>query len=429
MEIGPFDLLSPLLGWITGIATGILFIVGAVVVPRLLRTRRRMGITIQILVLIFLPVLAMLTVFLAVNRENNIYPTWSDLMAMSAKPHITTELVGPAPGTHHAQVAHTDAEPDPAHLSHLQRNPQLNPAFHGKIQSTAEGQWVAVSIPARASDVVDQARVYLPAGYLQNPDRIYPVIYAFQGLPGTPLVWEHPFKLDQTIEKLAAENSARQAIVVAPNVFPGQLDTECVDPAQGKGHYETWITRDVVEWTQTHLRAINNPRARVTLGYSGGGWCASMLSVRHPDLFANSINLAGYFTPSYAKGQQRTPPGDPTYDLPRIVRERKPPVTMLFFAGGQDKIPQRTLALMKDAVASAKGPTSLTVELTRAGGHLIQLWINKTPGALTWLAQYEPFFAPPSASRGPQQAAAYHLKPHPRYMSGSFQSSFEDHSH
>lgn len=182
----------------------------------------------------------------------------------------------------------------------------------------------------------------------------------------------------------------RPSIVVIPVVYPGEVDTECVDPSSGVHRVETWLTQDVPAWADSHLRTIAKPVARATLGYSAGGWCASMLSVRHPDFARTSISLAGYFVVEYDPQQVLTSPHDPAYDLPDIVAAQRPAVDMYFYSGAQDPYTQPSLGRMQRAVAA---PTSLTVVRSKHGGHLPLLWRQQLPHALTWLAGHETQFA------------------------------------
>lgn len=178
-------------------------------------------------------------------------------------------------------------------------------------------------------------------------------------------------------------------------MFPGKLDTECVDSADDRTLFDTWLSVDVLSWISTNLRSVSPAEGGVMpLGYSAGGWCSAVLGVRHPDLFRASVNLAGYFTPEHAKGEQMRPDGDVEYGLPEVVRGDRPRTAMYLFAGGNDVESLDSLKLIVRAVKAADGPTSITVEKTEKGGHLIDLWVAATPGALTWLARTDPAFAP-----------------------------------
>lgn len=397
------------------VATVILVIAAVLLLPRRPARRGRVGVLdmlLQAVALVLVSVLAVSSVALWINREYALYPTWSDLL-MGPGTARTVDSLGAAGGDGLAM--------DPAQTASLQkaeraavpaslRDPLHDAALQG-VKDTSHGQWVTALVNGSASDVNSDLLIHLPAGYLQHPDRRYPVILAFGGYPGTPQAYEKVFHLGEQIDQRAAAGTMTDAIVVSPNVYPPHYDTECVNVSQGMGsgtahtshraarraqrgtQWETWIATDVPGFLHSHLRTVEDPSAWATFGDSAGGWCASMISVRHPDLARTSISMAGYFRPDYSKGQVWTAPDDPRYDLPRIVQEKQPPVTMYVFLGGQDPLPRPTLSAMTTAVsANPAGPTTLTVVETPRGGHAAPLWVAHTPEALTWLSTKVPAF-------------------------------------
>lgn len=408
---GPLALTGPVVvGGVTALAA-LAFVLGIWWVPRVLRARgtgRVRAVLVQAVTLILCTALVMVATGVWLNRAFVFYGSWSDLFD-SGSTQMSTHLYGSAAGqgtvggaigadadpagtavplTAAEQRALTAARTAPA--TALQADPQHDPALAG-VTDARGGQDVWVTIPASASDVTQQAIVHLPAGYMQHPDHRYPVLLAFTGIPGSPETWEQAFDLGGRLDDLASRDKIASAIVVIPIVYPGADDTECVDPSHGPGRYETWLSQDVPAWVHEHLRTIEDPFAWATIGYSAGGWCASMLSVRHPDLARASISLGGYFVVDYAKGQQRTAPDDPRYDLPALVAHERPPVVMYFFSGGEDRLTEPTLGEMSQAV---QPPTALTVRRTRYGGHMLTLWVAQLPISLGWLAGHEAGFTP-----------------------------------
>ena len=45
---------------------------------------------------------------------------------------------------------------------------------------------------------------------------------------------------------MSSQGQLRESIVVIPDVFPDNVDTECVDASDGSILMETFVTRDVV---------------------------------------------------------------------------------------------------------------------------------------------------------------------------------------
>lgn len=407
MSAGVLDLTGPVVCWgITALAAAA-FVVGIVVVPRRIRRRGRLGagaITLQALTLLVCTVLALLATGVWLNRQFTFFGSWGDLTAGPA--HQTTSLHGAAtaagaapsgagigrgagfPAT--AAEAQALAAARTAPVSAQQADPLHDPALAGVTGSDA-GQDIMVTIPAHDSDVTQKAMVHLPAGYLSHPHARYPVLLAFTGIPGSPRTWEQSFSLGDRMDRAAARHELAAAIVVIPIVYPGRTDTECVDPDDGHQRYETWLSRDVPAWIHAHLRSVENPLAWASIGYSAGGWCSSMLAVRHPDVERAAVSLGGYFVVDYDPHQVHTRPDDPRYDLPRVAARTRPPVALYFFSGGEDPYTQPSLGRMQKAVAA---PTALTVQRSAHGGHLVPLWVAQMDTVQTWLAQNSAGFAP-----------------------------------
>lgn len=394
----------------------VLGVIAAILVPPgLFRSgRTRTGWAAQVLAVLLVPVLLLAAGGIAVNRSFSFYGSWADLFQGTGAVSSTTvggrgavgDLDNPGEPRAHAGGQYDATLPAPsaadlqqltaaqsAPVSALQKNATTNQSLHG-VKPTEQGQWIEVTIPGRASDITQTARVYLPRGYLQHPDQRYPVIYAYQGYPGNTRVWTQPFRIDAIVQGLADEGVMREPIIVAPNVYPAGLDTECVDRKDGTNRWNQWITEDVPQWVQTNLRTVESRWARAAVGYSAGGWCASMVSVQKPELMAASINLAGYFEPIYSHGQQWRPQGDPAYSLPELVKQHQPDVRMLFFSGGDDPEPLASLKGMEPAVSASGGRTTLTIALTERGAHMITLWEAAMDPSLRWLAAAAPGFAP-----------------------------------
>lgn len=357
----------------------------------------------QAVALLLVSALVLLTAALWVNRASGTVSSWEFLaegpgklsvQAQEGAPaHLGTGADGRADSTTLTALAAAQAAP----VTSLQQDPPADAALTG-LHSTTHSQWITVAIPA-SGIATSEAMIHLPAGYLQNPDRRYPVILALSGIPGGPHTFQRAFRLGRDLDQLAAQGDLSEAIVVAPTPYPGTYDTECVDADPGTdpstqgsaGQYETYLSEVVPNWVRTHLRTVEHPEAWASYGYSAGGWCASMLAVRHPDLFASAISLAGYFTPLYASGQEWTAADDPRYDLPALAADQAPAVRLWFFSGADDPLPHPSLTQMQQAV---RAPTSLTVTSTPRGGHAASLWIQVTPTALRWLGSNAPGFAP-----------------------------------
>lgn len=393
--MGAFELMGLGTAVTATVVTAVAFALAVLRVPR-----ARHPHLVQAVALLLVSALVLLTAALWINRATGTVSSWEFLAEGPGELSVQAQEGAPAHrgsgGDAQDELAALKAAQS-APVTALQRDPQDDAALTG-LRSTSHGQWITVAIPAPGI-ATTEAMVHLPAGYLQNPDRRYPVLVALSGIPGGPSTFRRAFGLGRDLDGAASRGELSEAIVVSPTPYPGTYDTECVDADPGTGpsargsdgQYETYLADVVPDWVRTHLRTVEHPEAWASFGYSAGGWCANMLALRHPDLFASAISLAGYYQPLYASGQQWRPDDDPRYDLPALAAEEAPAVRLWFFYGADDPLPHPSLALMQQAVRT---PTSLTVTSTPRGGHAASLWVEVTPSALRWLGSSSPGFAP-----------------------------------
>lgn len=338
--------------------------------------------------------LCVLSMAALLNKENQWFTSWGEVFgtatnhaAVTAQYGQTTQAQPVAP----ADIAQT--------ATSLQRTPQTNPLFGSQINpDDSKGQYLNFPVAGSTSGRTLKVMVWLPPGYVSNPDTFYPVIMGFPGFPGSSDTYQQTIDYGALINQRVKAGNLRQSILVVPNVYPGSYDSECVDSTsvEGAPQTETYITKDLVPWIKTNLRAIDNKDAWATSGYSAGGWCASMFTVKHPDMFSTAIVQAGYFEPIYSADQQWRDPQDPQYLLPQIVAETKPDVGIYFYTSKDDSLPQPSLDRFKDAV---QPPTEFTLATIPTGGHRVEVWIPGIDLGLDWLAQHSGYFsAHPGAS-------------------------------
>jgi enterochelin esterase-like enzyme len=133
-------------------------------------------------------------------------------------------------------------------------------------------------------DAVDRdVIVFLPPSYQQDKKRRYPVVYALHGYSIGAEQWTHEIHVPQTIEGAFA-NGAQEMIVVLPDsktVYNGSMYSSSVTT----GDFERFISHDVVEYIDAHYRTIPDRQSRGLVGHSMGGYGASRIGMKHPDVF------------------------------------------------------------------------------------------------------------------------------------------------
>ncbi len=135
-------------------------------------------------------------------------------------------------------------------------------------------------------DAVDRdVIVFLPPSYAKDKHRRYPVVYALHGYSIGAEQWTHEIHVPQTIEGAFAQGS-KEMIVVLPDsktVHNGSMYSSSVTT----GDFEKFIYHDVVSYIDAHYRTIPNRDSRGLVGHSMGGYGASRIGMKHPDVFGS----------------------------------------------------------------------------------------------------------------------------------------------
>ena len=135
-------------------------------------------------------------------------------------------------------------------------------------------------------DAVDRdVIVFLPPGYAAQETRHYPVVYALHGYSIGAQQWTQEIHVPQTIEGAFALG-AQDMIVVLPDsktVHNGSMYSSSVTT----GDFEQFIAHDVVAYIDAHYRTIARRTSRGLVGHSMGGYGASRIGMKHPDVFGS----------------------------------------------------------------------------------------------------------------------------------------------
>ncbi|HZP07093.1 MAG TPA: alpha/beta fold hydrolase [Terracidiphilus sp.] len=135
-------------------------------------------------------------------------------------------------------------------------------------------------------DAVDRdVIVFLPPSYAKEKHRRYPVLYALHGYSIGAEQWSHEIHVPQTIEGAFAQG-AKEMIVVLPDsktVHNGSMYSSSVTT----GNFEQFIARDLVTYVDAHYRTIPNRTSRGLVGHSMGGYGATRIGMKHPDVFGS----------------------------------------------------------------------------------------------------------------------------------------------
>ena len=135
-------------------------------------------------------------------------------------------------------------------------------------------------------DAVDRDTiVFLPPSYARDSSRRYPVVYALHGYSIGAEQWTREIHVPQTIEGAFAQG-ASEMIVVLPDSKTGH-NGSMYSSSVTTGDFERFIAHDVVAYVDTHYRTIPDRASRGLVGHSMGGYGATRIGMKHPDVFGS----------------------------------------------------------------------------------------------------------------------------------------------
>ncbi|MFI5233752.1 MAG: alpha/beta hydrolase [Gemmatimonadales bacterium] len=158
--------------------------------------------------------------------------------------------------------------------------------------------------------------VYLPPSYATSPSRRYPVAYYLHGAFGSEADWTMSGHLNEVMDSLVAAHRT-EMIVVMPDGDDGWYTTwnalvtydACrrTAPARERAetycvpweHYDDYIARDVVQFTDKTFRTRADRAHRAIAGLSMGGYGAMALAFEYPRVWSAAASHSGVLAPLY----------------------------------------------------------------------------------------------------------------------------------
>jgi enterochelin esterase-like enzyme len=220
-------------------------------------------------------------------------------------------------------------------------DPPREPAFVSQ-----PGTLARVEVPSRAlGGRKQEAYVYLPSGYAQQPSRRYSVMYLLHGFPGRPLAFIETVQMGIVEDALTARNRAQPLILVMPFGSTGTFtDEEWVNGTGAGNGWTSFVANDLVRYVDLHYRTIRSARGRAIGGLSEGGFGAVNIALHHPGEFSVVESWSGYMQPDklhsvFGPSLQLLPRNDP----PVLVRRDASALRALgtyfwFYSGSEDRL-------------------------------------------------------------------------------------------
>lgn len=134
--------------------------------------------------------------------------------------------------------------------------------------------------------------VVVPLNYTKS--KHYPVVYLLHGYSDNYAKWIN------TVPSIKNLSTKYQIILVCPD--GGYSSWYFDSPIDSTFQYESFITKDLLSYIDTHYSTITDRSARAITGQSMGGHGALYLAIRNKNLFAHAGSMSGgvdlRFTPT-----------------------------------------------------------------------------------------------------------------------------------
>ena len=260
------------------------------------------------------------------------------------------------------------------------------------VQPAIQGQIVTLAFRSPAlGGRTERALVYLPAAYRKQPHERFPVVYLLHGTPGDPrTAFVNSLHVAPRLDLLIARHLVHPMIVVMP---PGSASTydHATEWANGKAagsHWFRYLTHDVIQAVDSHLRTIRSAAGRGIGGYSSGADAALNAILLQPHLYSVAEGWSGDYrqTPSTVgrdpllvrrfSALYTAPLGAPTLAATGAH--------VYLYAGRRDRVLANTLVVAGDL---QRAGVHTLIDVT-GGGHAWALWSSRLEGSLRYFSDH-----------------------------------------
>lgn len=124
--------------------------------------------------------------------------------------------------------------------------------------------------------------VIVPDSYFEN-DTHFPVLYLLHGATGCYGDWPRKANLDSLVNQY-------EVMIVCPDGQDSWYFDSPIDPTM---QFETYVSKELVAYIDSHYRTHANRYMRAITGLSMGGHGALFLAFRHPDVFWSCGSMSG----------------------------------------------------------------------------------------------------------------------------------------
>ncbi|ANI89652.1 XynC protein [Arachidicoccus ginsenosidimutans] len=242
-----------------------------------------------------------------------------------------------------------------------------------------------VSVYSAAMERNIKSVVILPDSY--DRKKPLPVVYLLHGFSGSYADWVTKVP---AIKTYADEYNF---IIVCPDGgFAGWYFDSPVDKSS---QYETFVSKELVQWTDSHFSTINNRKGRVILGLSMGGHGALFLAFKHQDEYgaagsmSGAVDITGLASSfgiskllgSYAEFPERWVNHSVIGLIPLLTNDS---LKLIIDCGSDDFLYQQNLALHNKLLYDKIDHDFIT----RPGAHTWEYWANSVQYELLFMHNF-----------------------------------------
>jgi hypothetical protein len=354
-------LTSPQLPWILSFTTAVMFYIAY---KNLIRgTKNQLLAKLRsLLILASLCLLVVVTAGVFLNNYGQFYTSWSELIGRRQAAPLVVDQAG---------STITKSDIDKAKIT-KGGSAIFHRTIRGPLSSITSD--IYISVPPTFISA-------LRAG--QIPKNDYSIVEFLPGFPGHASAWINGLGIVDQLDKANAENRFKEIIGIFPqiNITP-KFDAECMNIPGGQ-QTETWITSDVINYSNLWL--AQNPKPITIVGYSTGGWCATMLAFRNPDKYSAAASIAGYYKPILDRKLSKEVKVQLSneYDLSKILLEKKPRVSIFVVDSINDpESSKSTTQFLK----SLPNEVALKEIILKGSGHNFSAWKQAISPLIDWLS-------------------------------------------
>ena len=164
--------------------------------------------------------------------------------------------------------------------------------------------------------------VYLPAGYDQGADKLYPSVYLLHGLTDTYTSWEEKGQMKNVMDQLIASGEAVRMIVIMPNAGDPDVHNKWNGYFNMSGHhYEDFFFGELIPTLESRFKIQGDKQHRAIMGLSMGGGGSTVYSQRHPDMFSSCYAMSAWLDNNEPRVNNEADKEDKFYLVSKSVRD------------------------------------------------------------------------------------------------------------